>query len=325
MNKIASLTLLAMTALIRPMMLLAQVQTTLTENHSQRATPLKFDVAAIKRCRPSLPVAGEGRGEAGGGVGVFPGRLKLSCLSVLGLIRIAYSTDPPVNSGGISDTRPVRGGPAWAYSDLYTIEAKADDPALKGTGSEPQRLMMGPMLQALLAERFQLKIHRESEQTAMYALTVSKGGMKLKPMEKGGCTPRNQRDPAKGVLANATGPKPLCGSIFVGPDGPNLRIAAGGATLSNFAGILSGFVIDRHVIDRTGVNGLFNIDITFAKDENAPAQTSPVESSVSDAAGTPLSESIFTALAEKLGLRLQKISGPRRYFVVDNVERPSDN
>jgi uncharacterized protein (TIGR03435 family) len=332
MKKLAPLTLLVMPALIHPMMLLAQTQTGSVTNHPPGATPLKFDVATIRRCRPSLPVAGEGRGGAGGGTasgdGVFPGRLRISCLSVSALILLAYRTDPPINSGGISDTRPIRGGPAWAYSDLYTIEAKTDNPALRATGPEsiaPSKLLMGPMLQSLIAERFQLKIHGETEQTAMYALTVIKGRLKLKPLEKGDCTPRDQRDSAKSVLANATGSKPLCGAIYVGPDGPNLRIAAGGATLSTFAGILSGFVMDRHVIDRTGVKGMFNIDITFAKDENTPARSDPFGSSVTDASGIPLRESIFTALTEQLGLRLQKIRAPRGYFVVDHVERPSDN
>lgn len=287
-----------------------------------QAVPPKFDVASVRPCRANPAGGGGGRsgeqGGAGGGDGVFPGRIKLSCLSLSALIGIAFRTDPPINSGGLSDTHPIRGGPAWAYSDLYTIEAKTDDPA-------PGTLLMGPMLRALLSDRFQLKLHREIEQTAMYALTVTKKGLKLKPVEMGGCTPRVDRDPAKGLLANATGKKPLCDSIFVGPDGPNLRIAAGGATLSKFAEILSGFVLDRHVIDRTGIKKIFNIDVEFARDENTPSRIYNPGAAVGDAPEIPIGASIFTAIEDQLGLRLERIRGPRGYFVIDSIERPSEN
>jgi uncharacterized protein (TIGR03435 family) len=76
----------------------------------------------------------------------------------------------------------LEGGPAWIGSDRYQINAKSETPAGKD-------LMNGPMLQALLEDRFQLRIHRETSEVPIYALTVAKGGLKLQPMDGGSCTP----------------------------------------------------------------------------------------------------------------------------------------
>src|ERR1700679_147610 len=153
----------------------------------------KFDVASIKLCSPSDngPVVPGGR-SGGANFGTSPGRLHIHCMSVDGLVSLAYTVnDPLTNSNGGTDSHPVRGGPAWAPSDFYPIEAETDDAVANGptpTASPASNLMRGPMLQALLEDRFQLKTHREAEEVPMYALTVAKGGLRLKPMEQG-CTP----------------------------------------------------------------------------------------------------------------------------------------
>ena len=85
----------------------------------------------------------------------------------------------------------IRGGPAWIHSDYYTIDAKTDDPVANGPNLGPtpaNTLMRGAMLRALLEDRFQLKTHRAVEEIPMYALTVASGGLKMQPMEEGGCT-----------------------------------------------------------------------------------------------------------------------------------------
>jgi uncharacterized protein (TIGR03435 family) len=73
------------------------------------------------------------------------------------------------------------GGPAWIYSDRYQIEVKAE-------GTPREEVMLGPMLQTLLEDRFNLKIHRETREVPAYELTVAKGGLKMQPVPPGRCT-----------------------------------------------------------------------------------------------------------------------------------------
>jgi beta-lactamase regulating signal transducer with metallopeptidase domain len=163
---------------------------------STASAKTKFDVASIKPCvlvSGGGPGGPGGRGASGGGGRVgwdtAPGRVNIWCLSVAEILKQAYvsnGNDPPINWPG-SDTQLVRGGETWVYSSSYTIEAETDDPMANGpaVGSTPAaRMMMGPMLQALLEDRFQLKIHREVEEASMYALTVAKGGLKLNPWKR---------------------------------------------------------------------------------------------------------------------------------------------
>ena len=101
------------------------------------ATQPKFDVASIKPCIPGNG-AGGGRGAGGGGgpyLSTSPGRLSVTCMTVSDLIGeyVGFfgEDDGPVNSGGQSETRPIRGGPAWVYSERYTIAAETDDATAK--------------------------------------------------------------------------------------------------------------------------------------------------------------------------------------------------
>jgi uncharacterized protein (TIGR03435 family) len=140
--------------------------------------------------------------------------------------------------------------------------------------------MMGPMLQALLENRFQLKIHRETEEAPMYALTVAKSGLKLLPTPEGGCT---AFDPARtGFIA--PGEKLPCGFIQTlgsGPGGTKETLDAGGVSLDKISGALSG-ILDLYVIDKTGITGTFNVHLEFARDErtrSGPVGAPPVEPS----------------------------------------------
>ena len=296
----------------------------------------KFDSASIKPCSPNDVPANGGRGGRGGaGARYFnrsPGRISVTCMSVSDLIGIYVDVwgedNRPINSGGPSDTQPIRGGPSWVYSDRYTIEAATADSIANGStdGFTPAgRMLQGPMLQALLEDRFQLKTHRETEDVPMYALTVAKSGFKLKPMEDGGCT---KPDPTEPNRLRFPGPdeKPMCGSVLggsKGPGDPNFTLVAGGSTLSSVAQWLSG-TLDRHIIDKTWITEIFNIRLEFARDENAPGSLPPgaIPSQPSEA---PVAPSVFTVLEQQLGLKLIPDKGPRGYIVIDSIERPSEN
>jgi len=230
----------------------------------------------------------------------------------------------PIHST-LGDPELIRGGPAWVTSDLYTIAAETADPVAKGPTAGPSpatKIMLGPLLQSLLEDRFQLKIHRDLEEIPTYSLTVAKSGFKLQPMKEGGCTPV---DATKGpVKRPGPGEKPLC-TLGVGTNGPNLTLNAGGATLTQLAGTLSAN-LDRPVIDKTGITGAFNIHLEFARDESTTAALPPGfrqrEVAPSD---VPPGPSIFTVLEQQLGLKLVPDKGPRGYIVIDHIERPSEN
>jgi uncharacterized protein (TIGR03435 family) len=223
----------------------------------------------------------------------------------------------------------VKGVPGWAMSARYTIEAVTEDPVAKGPtqgmASPAWRLMAGPMLRALLEDRFQLKIHREEEDAPMYALTVAKGGLKLKPAGDADCT-QPEAGPNGGFIMRRlqSGDKPYCNWMGGDPHGPNRTVLGGGVPLNRLADFLSNFVMDRHVIDRTGVTEKFNIHIEYAPDERTPC-SGPAELCKTDPdSDIPLGASIFTAL-EQVGLKLEPVKAPHGYIVVDRVERPSEN
>jgi uncharacterized protein (TIGR03435 family) len=298
----------------------------------------KFEVASIKPCDPQ-PVPPGGR-TGGGGSGQFsPGRAYLDCFVVRNLVSVAYignraqkdASSPLNNWPGMAgfvrnvpgEPQQIRGGPAWVYSDKYTIEAKAEglDPTLQ---RGPDRgLMLGPMLRALLEERFQLKVHQEIEEVPMFALTVAKGGLKIKPMAPGACTSDRSNGPVLLSDAARLGVKPTCGTVNGGPNGPNWRYEHGGQTLAVVATMLSAD-LGVKVLDRTGVTDIFNISWEYGPDDSTPGSLRWLATYRPEATPTPpTAASVFKALEEQLGLKLERIKGPRAYIVIDRIERPT--
>jgi uncharacterized protein (TIGR03435 family) len=273
----------------------------------------KFEVASIRRCQES--------GESGGrgGAGTFsPGRFTLNCQTVAGLVQSAYVFFANGQRRSVSSIPPLSGGPAWVYSDRYTINAKAEN------GASPE-MMRGPMLQGLLEDRFKLRMRRVTRQVPVYALTVVKNGVtKFQRVKDGSCTPVDREKPSPPQL----GQKPACGSGAFGKKGPNLTMDMLATSFDQLAGALSS-TLDRPVINRTGVNGLFNFHLEFEPDQATPGAI-PFDQLPFDAnGGPPLSidpagTSIFTAVKE-LGLRLQKAKGPRQFLVIDHAEKPTEN
>lgn len=316
------------------------------------AASQRFEIASIKPCslenaRPSTPA---GSGASGGGaqsnsttgVGLSPGRAYLPCIDVSRLIQMAYvtsrtaSTDPgdPINNwpSGVSPQLAdgtktiVRGGPAWAYSEKFTIEAKTPDGGANaaGTGAREQLALMGPMLQSLLEDRFQLKLHRETEQASMFALVVSKNGLKVKPLSEGGCAKDRSDGPVVLSEAARLGVKPTCGTVSAGLHDGNWRYEHGGQPLSAVAAMLSG-ELGVTVLDRTGVSDLFNLTWEFAPDDSTPRAQRLVDRFGPQPPIRPTAPPLRAALDEQLGVSLMPIKEPRAFFVIDRVERPSPN
>lgn len=294
----------------------------------------KFDVVSVRRCLPGDELTGPGGrgGPDGGGGGrgprYSPGRFTAKCMAVSGLIRLAYlgmfgegllnSTPSPL------DTRWLRNAPAWVNKDWYTVEGVTNDPIARGPtgpGHREAQQRMDQMLQLVLEDRFQLKTHRDAENVPMYNLTVAKGGLKLKPMEKGGCI---ERDPTKGVMASQLfppGKTPQCVS-WMHTNGPDWVIDSAGQKLSNLASGLSN-LLDRHVFDKTGIDDVFLFHLEFAHDETTPGNLPP-DDSLFPPTDVPSGPSIFTALGG-LGLKLEPVTGPQGYIAIDRVERPSED
>jgi uncharacterized protein (TIGR03435 family) len=277
----------------------------------------KFEVASIRPCQPT-PDSPDRRG---GGVGVSPGRLSVTCMPLMFLIQGAYvafanETVRPF------DSVPISGGPAWINSDRYDIEAKAE-------GTPSRQMMQGPMVQALLEDRFKLKIHRETKEIPVYELTVARSGFKLQPMQEGDCTPPDARKPpdlTKTPAELAAVLSQTCGVTRTGGGQGQGKLAFAefrGMSLDEICGNLIR-LLDRPVINKTGIAGMFRVRLEFAPDEATPRffRSNAPGAAVEDPPGGP---SIFTAFQEQLGLKLEPAKGFGEFLVIDSVSRPSEN
>jgi uncharacterized protein (TIGR03435 family) len=256
-----------------------------------------FEVASIRRCE-AAPT------NRSSGLHISPGRLTVACSPLKFLIQSAYAPSPDASI-------PISGGPAWLDSALYDIEAKADN-------NPSREAMSGPMLQALLEERFRLRIHWETKEIPVYDLTVAKSGPKLQAFKEGSCASTDQPQPT--ADASAKHPAP-CGSFSIGMKGTNLALDVHKRDMTEFSRQLH---LDRPVIDKTGIAGLFDFHLEFAID-GATAGFFPPGFPVPAPSDSPEGPSIFTAVQQQLGLKLDPAKGPGAFLIIDSVERPSEN
>jgi len=179
--------------------------------------------------------------------------------------------------------------PDWFDSQRYEIIAKTEPGATEDS--------INLMLQNLLAERFALEIHIESRDTQVYALTQSKNGTKLQSVsadEKGGV----RRKGAGLVAGTKASIQQLCEALS--------DVALNGR-----------YILDRPVIDRTGLSGkVYDFTLTWSPE---PGQFG--NSSTSDLAGP----SLFTAVQEQLGLKLDTQKAQVEYLVIDRIQKPTEN
>jgi uncharacterized protein (TIGR03435 family) len=203
------------------------------------------------------------------------------------LVGFAYSLTP----------RAISGGPAWIESDRYDI--------LAGTPGEvsPNLDEQMRMLRKLLTDRFSLGFHREPKVFSIYALTVAKSGPKLKESSAPPDTPPD--------LVNVVHPEEGGGARIVLP--------ARNATMAQFAAMMNRAVLDRPVVDQTGLSGRYDFELEWTPDETQFGGQLPQ--------GTPEhpKPDLFAAVQQQLGLRLEATKGPIEALVIDRVERPSEN
>jgi uncharacterized protein (TIGR03435 family) len=259
-----------------------------------------FDVVSIK---PSQPGAQNRLPR------ISPGRIELFNTTLRQLIASAYSRFP-------FDPRQVVGGPAWIDSERFDIVATMERPP-----QFDQTSMLGElngMLRTLIEQRFGVKAHNEQREGDVYTLTFARSDRKI------GAGLREVPDACAAALKELAGAAPLPRRSGPPPcsfGGPPGRLIGTGVTIAMFARVLSGNA-GRIVIDRTGLAGSFDIELNFdpASAAKAPPGAPPGPSPIDDT-----KPSIFTALQEQLGLKLESTRGPIDVLVIDQAERPTAN
>ncbi len=202
----------------------------------------------------------------------------------------------------------ISGGPGWTGIDRYDIVTKdlaggPSEEALR-TMTDAQRNefrdRLMEKLRLLMADRFQLKVHKESKELTVYALVVAKGGSKLE-------TAPDTTGQDSGLNAGRA-------------DDGKTAIVGKNLEIPNLVRFLASQV-GRDVLDQTGLTGKYNFKFSFSPDLNRPADIAAPDAPRADTSGP----SIFTALQEQLGLRLDTQKAPVEMIVIDSVQKPSDN
>jgi uncharacterized protein (TIGR03435 family) len=237
---------------------------------------LKFEVSTLK---PS-PAGQEQTGPCG--IRPQPGGQAYSadCATLQTMITAIYRVKPD----------QVTGGPGWVESDRFEMRGKAEKP------SSADELHV--MLKNLLIERFKLQYHFEKKELPIYALTVDKGGPKLRPHEA-----KSGGDP----WIDESQPQFL-----------HIKLAATFCPMDYFAFRL-GHLMDRPVIDMTGLRGGYDFNLEFTRElpPNIP-ETAHINGSPIDTSGP----TVYEAVRRQLGLKLEPQKGPAPILVIDHAEKP---
>lgn len=232
-----------------------------------------FEVASVK---PTDPDA------RGGRISIPNGTFTATGITVRNFITLAYNIP----------SFQLAGGPSWIGDQRYDIVAKMAEGAANPASGPERYAQMGVALQALLAERFHLAIHRESKMIPGYVLVVAKNGFKLKETTDDGS--------------------------------PNFSSNRGKLTtheisMELLARNLSG-ILNSPVVDMTGIKGVFDLTLEWTPDE---VQSPPKPGK--ETAEPSFGPSIFTALQEQLGLKLETQKAPVEMIVIDRIEKPTAN
>jgi uncharacterized protein (TIGR03435 family) len=197
------------------------------------------------------------------------------------MIAAAYDLSPKV----------ISGGPAWIDADHFDIVA------LTPGDARPSRPEQMAMLRTLLADRFKLNFHREQKEFSIYLLEVAGGGPKLKES-----------------TAPASEPSQLISTVY---PPQRIHLPARNATMGEFASLLQRALLDRPVVDKTGLAGRYDFDLDWAPDETQFGGEVPVASA--DAPSPPF----FTAIVQQLGLKVEATRGLTEAMIVDSAQRPT--
>lgn len=303
------------------------------------AAPLVFGLArqnetqpTAENSRPTFEVASIKPNKSGTRmvrIGNTPGRFTANNVTVKMLIEFAYNIKDPQLSGG----------PSWIDSERFDVDAKTDEPddapgssLMAGAGPNTKAIARGgdplgmierrrQMIQALLADRFKLTLDRQTKDLPIYELVVGKGGPKFKETT---LPPPDPNAPPPGPPR--PGQPPMRHGIMMGFGRGQLNMNGGSmAQLANALSERSG----RTVVDKTGLTGDYDLTLQWTPDENDPNTHSggPDGRPPGDTAPPPdpNGPTLFTALQEQLGLKLESTKGPVETFAIKSIEQPSEN
>jgi uncharacterized protein (TIGR03435 family) len=189
--------------------------------------------------------------------------------------------------------RQIIGGQPWMETDKYDVTGQ---PEAQGI---PNVVQLRSMVQQLLTDRFKLAFHRDTRDLPVYAIVVGDRGPRL--------------------TKNDTNPNGLPNLIFKGLG----VLPAMNATMGDLAGVMQSAVLDRPVVDKTGLQGRYDFTLTWTPDESQFTGLGVRVPPPSGDANAP--PGLFTAFQEQLGLKLDSTRAPVEVFVVDGIERPSEN
>lgn len=250
--------------------------------------PVQFDVVSIKR---------NTTGETGGGMRSLPDGTSIMTNQPIRSIILSASPVP---------AREVEGLPDWVNTERYDVTLKPPAGAPREQRTE--------MMRNMFAERMMLKAHVEERERDVFALVVARSDGKLGPQLKLStldCSPRPPGSPPPPPPtfneADAAG---RCGGLY----GQGV-ITSGGLRLDSFVLSISGLA-GRQVVNRTGLQGDYALTLRWAATRRPGATDAPVDDNLPD---------FFTALQEQLGLKLQSEKMTVPIFVVDHIERPTEN
>jgi uncharacterized protein (TIGR03435 family) len=227
-------------------------------------TPPSFEVASIKPNKSGAGAIGNK---------FEPQRMAWTNVPLRELIRAAFRIQP----------YQLLGAPVWVASDTWDIDARTESPATTQQKME--------MLQTLLADRFQLKLHRETRELPEYKLVIAKGGAKLRHALE---SDPDETRIGRGLIENRH------------------------MSIGDLAGWLKG-ELGRPVSDDTGLAGNYSVKLEWVPDEGQPNSQGAIPSADSTGA------TIFSAIQEQLGLKLEAHKGPVEILIIDRVEKPSAN
>ena len=190
--------------------------------------------------------------------------------------------------------KQVIGAPAWAATDKFDIDAQPD-----GEGAPSDKQWKG-MLQKLIVERFKFTFHRDNRELSVYVLSVAKTGPKLTKSEGD--------------------PNGLPGLFFRGRLG-DLHVT--NANMGDFTGLMQEAVLDRPVLNQTGLSGRFDFNLDWTPDDSQFNGMGAKIPPPTDGANPP--PALYTAIQEQIGLKLDAAKAPAEVLVIDHVEKPSEN
>jgi uncharacterized protein (TIGR03435 family) len=254
---------------------------------------MTFDVVSVRESKPDLDKGFM----VGGGFAGNSSSLKMTNNSISNMLALAY---------GLS-SRQLQGLPDWTQRAMYNVQAKSDDATdqkLATLTRKQAKLEQQHMMQALLADRFNLKTHWETREGLVYNLVAAKGGPK---MQAGG-----SRSPSAEEL-KGLGDRKMPEIHQRGNDKRGYEFIGHDCHMTSLTGIL-GMLMANDVIDKTGLTGAYDFDLQYSQASDARREEDPT-----------IWPPVTDAIQEQLGLKLERAKGPVKKLIVDHIDEPSHN